>query len=75
MKIELKIRKKGALLYDRVHEITDADGFGMACAAVWGQLHEDRLTKASSIGALQDWLNDSVVDDLNGAEIRLAKVK
>jgi hypothetical protein len=73
MKVKLRIRK-GATLYEAVHTITDAESFGRAFADVWVQLHNRRLQKATSIGALMEVLNEDVVEELNGAEIRLEKL-
>jgi hypothetical protein len=69
MKVKLSIRKKGATLYEGVHEITDAEGFGQAFADVWAQLNDRRLQKTTSIGALMEVLNEDVVEELNGAQI------
>ena len=73
MKVKLRIRK-GSTLYEAVHTITDADSFGRAFADVWIQLHNRRLQKATSIGALMETLNEGVVEELNGAHISLDKV-
>jgi hypothetical protein len=73
MKVKLRIRK-GATLYEAVHTIIDAESFGRAFADVWVQLHNRRLQKATSIGALMEVLNESVVEELNGAHISLDKV-
>lgn len=69
MKVKLSIRKKGATLYEGVHEITDAETFGRAFADVSAQLQDRRLQKTTSIGALMEVLNEDVVEELNGAQI------
>ena len=63
------------MLYEGVHDIQDADGFGAACAEVWKHLRAQRLEKATSIGALYDVLNDDVLDQLQGAKIYLDKAR
>jgi hypothetical protein len=35
MKVKLSVRKKGATLYEGIHEITDAEHFGRAFADMW----------------------------------------
>jgi hypothetical protein len=70
MKVKVRIRKE-ATLYEAVHTINDADSFGRAFADVWVQLHNRRLQQATSIGALMEVLNESVVEELNGAHISL----
>jgi hypothetical protein len=74
MKVKLSIRKKGATLYEEVHEISDAEGFGRAFADVWAQLQDRRLQKTTSIGALMEILNEDVVEQLNGAQIGCEKL-
>ena len=74
MKVKLSICKKGATLYEGVHEITDAEGFGRAFAGVWAQLPNRRLQKTTSIGALMEILNEDVVEELSGAQIGFEKL-
>jgi hypothetical protein len=74
MKVELSIRKKGAKLYEGIHEITDAESFGRAFANAWAQLQDRRLQKTTSIGALMEILNEDVVEELNGAQIGFEKL-
>jgi hypothetical protein len=74
MKVKLSIRKKGATLYEGVHEIIDAQSFGRAFADAWAQLQDRRLQKPTSIGALMEVLNEDVVEELNGAHIGLEKL-
>ncbi|HUB64716.1 MAG TPA: hypothetical protein VL996_09770 [Methylocella sp.] len=75
MKIKLRVTKADAVLYEGVHDIQDAEGFGAACAEVWEHLRAQRLEKATSIGALYDVLNDDVLDLLQGAKINLDKAR
>ncbi len=74
MKVKLSIRKKGAALYEGVHEITGAEDFGRAFADVWAQLQDRRLQNTTSIGALMEILNEDVVEELNGAQIGFEKL-
>ena len=74
MKIKLTISKNGGAAYEVVHEITDSESFGRAFADAWAQLQDRRLQKTTSIGALMEALNEDVLDELDGAKIRLEKV-
>ena len=73
MNVKLRIQKDGSVLHERTYDIRDADSFGRACADAWTQLREQRLAKATSIGALFDALDDELLDGLIGAEIALSK--
>jgi hypothetical protein len=73
MKVRLKIDKGDVLLYERSYDISDAESFGRACADAWAQLREQRLERASSIGALLEHLNDQLLDELDGARISLTR--
>ncbi len=73
MKVKLQIRKNGNALYEDVHDISDADSFGLACAHAWTQLRERRMAEVSSVGALFEALDNDLLDELYGAEIRLCK--
>jgi hypothetical protein len=73
MKIRLRITKRGALLYDGVHEVIDQDSFGAAFAKVWQTVRERRLERTTSVGELMDILNDEVLDQLLGAEVNIEK--
>jgi hypothetical protein len=71
MKITLRLTKNGVTLHAGRYEIVDADSFGKACADAWGTLRQAQLEKETSIGALMEHLNMDVVDQLNGAVIKL----
>jgi hypothetical protein len=71
MNVRLRVKKKGALLYDGEHEIVDQDSFADAFAKVWQGLRQRRLEATTSVGELMDIINDEVLDELHGAEIRL----
>ena len=72
MKVRLRIQRDSAVLYDGVHDVSDADSFGGACADAWKHMLERKLAKASSVGALFDALDERLLDDLYGAEISLS---
>ena len=74
MKVKLIIGKKGVVLYEGMHEIIDAETCGRAFADVWAQMADRRLQKTTSIGELMEVLNEDVLEELNGAEIRIEKV-
>jgi hypothetical protein len=75
MKVKLRIASDDHLLYEGIYDINDAESFGRACADVWDKLRSERLEKATSIGALYDMLNDSVLDLLLGAKLSVDRVK
>jgi hypothetical protein len=52
MQVKLKIRKKATLLEEGICDIFDAESFGKACTDLWTRLRDDRLAKATSVGAL-----------------------
>lgn len=73
MKVKLRIRKKGAALYEGVHEVIDQESFAAAFASVWQAVRQRRLEATTSVGELMDILNDEVLDQLQGAEISIEK--
>ena len=74
MKVKLRIKKKGTLLYEGVHEIIDQDSFAAAFAKVWQGVRQKRLEATTSVGELMEILNDEVLDQLQGAEISIERV-
>jgi len=74
MRVKLELIKAGSRLHQAVYEIDDNASFGTAFADVWVKIREQCAAKATSIGALMDSMQESVIDELNGAEIRLQKV-
>lgn len=74
MKVTLRVLKNGTALHEETYDVSDAESFGRACAHIWTQLREQKLAKAGSIGALFDALDEQLLADLYGAEIRLSKV-
>ena len=74
MKVKLEVVKAGARLHQGVYEVDDNASFGAACADVWVKIREQCAARATSIGALMDTMHESVLDELDGAEIRLQKV-
>jgi hypothetical protein len=58
----------------KVYEIGDAEAFGRACSHAWAQMREQRLARATSIGALFEELDDQVLGDLDGANLRFSRV-
>ena len=69
MKIKLQIVKDGVSLYTGSYEIENAESFGKACPDVWQQLRRAQLDRETSIGALMEHVNDSVLNQLNGSSI------
>jgi hypothetical protein len=73
MKIRLRVTKRGALLYNGVHDVIDGESFGAAFAKVWQTLRQRGLERTTSVGELMDILNDEVLDQLHCAEISIEK--
>jgi hypothetical protein len=74
MRVKFEIMKAGMRLHEAVYEIDDKESFGAACADVWVKIREQCAAKATSIGALMDSMHESVIDELDGAEIRLKRI-
>jgi hypothetical protein len=75
MKARLEITRGGTVLHSAVYEIDDADGFGKACASAWSVLRERQLNDETSIGALMDHLDRSVLDQLSDATMTVTAVR
>jgi hypothetical protein len=73
MKVKLEVTKAGERLHEGTYEVDDHVSFGTACAEIWTRLHERCMASATSIGDLMDTINESVIDELNGAQITLKK--
>jgi hypothetical protein len=73
MKVKLRIKKKGTLLYEGEHDIIDQDSFAAAFAKVWQGVRQKRLEATTSVGELMDIINDEVIDQLHGAEISIER--
>ena len=74
MRVQFEIIKSGKMLHQGVYEIDDNASFGTACADVWVKIREQCAARATSIGALMDTMHESVIDELDGAEIRLRRI-
>jgi hypothetical protein len=74
MKVKLEVTKAGKRLHEGTYEVDDDKSFGAACADVWTKLHGRCMASATSIGDLMDTINESVIDELNGAQITLTKL-
>jgi hypothetical protein len=73
MRVKLEIVKAGSRLHEGVYEIDDTESFGAAWKDVWVKARERWMAKTTSIGDLMDSMHEGVIDELNGAEIKLAK--
>jgi hypothetical protein len=73
MKIKLMVKKDGASLYSAMHDVSDADSFGKACADAWRKLRQRRLDQETSIGALMENIDGNVLDQLSGAQISVER--
>ena len=74
MHVKMEVTKAGKRLHEGLYEVDDNASFGAACADIWVKIREQCAAKATSIGALMDTMHESVLDELDGAEIRLRKV-
>jgi hypothetical protein len=75
MKARVQITRDGTVLHSGVYEIDNADGFGRACASAWSALRERQLNEETSIGALMDHLDRSVLDQLSDAQITVTAIR
>jgi hypothetical protein len=57
-----------------VHNIIDQDTFAAAFADMWREIRQRQLEATTSVGQLMENLNDEVLDELSGAEIKLSKI-
>jgi hypothetical protein len=73
MKVRLRISKDGAELHSGSYEIEDARDFGNACAEAWTALRQRQLEHQTSIGALMENIDRSVLDDLVDARITIER--
>ncbi len=73
MKIKVRLMKDRRTLLENDYEVGDADSFGRACADAFAQLRSRELDSATSVGAMMDMLNRSVLDVLDGATITIDK--
>jgi hypothetical protein len=74
MKVKLRITKNGTELYTGLHNIKDSESFGRACTDAWQQIQRTQLNRETSIGAVLEHVNDSVIEQLDGASISVTKV-
>ena len=74
MRVKLEIVKAGSRLHEGVYEIDDTESFGAAWKDVWVKARERWMAKTTSIGDLMDSMHESVIDELNGAEIKLGRL-
>ncbi len=74
MKVKLEITKAQRRLHAGTYEIDDAASFGAACADAWVKIRELCIADSTSIGELMETMHESVLAELNGAEIKLEKL-
>ncbi len=74
MKVKLELTKAGKRLHQAIYDVDDTDSFGAAWKDVWVKARERSMAKPSSIGALMDAMQETVIDELNGAELKLTKL-
>lgn len=74
MKVRFELVKEGKRLHQAVYELDDTESFAAAWKDVWIKARERWMTKTTSIGDLMDSIHESVVDELDGAQIKLEKL-
>lgn len=74
MRVKLELRKTGRALHEGTYEIDDQASFAAACADAWASVRQQCMAEATSIGDLMDRMGESVIEELNGAEIKLKKL-
>jgi len=74
MKVRLEHRKVSTPLQEGVYEIDDTESFGAAWKDVWSKARERWMAKTTSIGALMDSMHEGVIDEIDGAEVRLTRL-
>jgi hypothetical protein len=70
MKMPPKIRKNGRTVFEGVLDATDTESLGTSWADVWNALSRQSAEAAT----LVQRLNERVLDQLNGAEVRLTRM-
>jgi len=73
MKVTLEIAKSGRRLHRGTYEVDDPESFGAAWQDVWVKMRQRWMADRTSVGDLMDSIHEGVIDELNGAEIRLSK--
>jgi len=74
MKIALRITRAGTALYAGIHDVTDAETFGQACADAYSKLMQEQFRKERNVGALmEDVAAEASV--LDGALISVERVR
>lgn len=74
MRVKLEITKAGQRLHEGVYDIDDTQSFAAAWQDVWVKARERWMAKTTSIGELMDTIHEGVIDDLNGAELKLTRL-
>jgi hypothetical protein len=74
MRVRLEVTKAGTRLHTGIYEIDDLKTFGAAFEDVWAKVREACLAKSTSIGALMDTMHESVIDELDGATLKLIRL-
>jgi hypothetical protein len=74
MKTALRITRAGTALYAGIHDVTDAETFGQACADPYSKLMQEHFRKERNVGVLiEDVPAASSV--LDGALISIERVR
>lgn len=74
MQISLKLEKAGVTVYEGIHDVDDADGFGAAFAVVWQALHDRKLQEATSVGQLMEIITEDLLDEVHGCSIAIERL-
>ena len=74
MKFTLEITKAGKCLHRDTYDLVDSDTFGAAWKDVWVKARKRWMSGTTSIGELMDSINESVLEELDDAQIKLRKL-
>lgn len=75
MKVKLQAMKGASCLCEGTYDVSDGESFGKACANLWMQVEGYRLRSTTSIGATYEIMSESVLDQLDGAQILVTRVR
>jgi len=74
MKVKFELIKADKRLHEGIYEIDDTESFGAAWKDVWVKARQRWMAKTTSIGDLMDSIHEGVIDELDGARIKLEKL-
>lgn len=73
MKIRIRVHKGDSVLFEKISEVFDADSFGRSCAETFADMRSGELAHSTSVGAMMDMLDTSVLDILDGTSLEFSR--